>query len=140
VSRVLVALWGLWFTALLTGVPGLHSCPRHDGHAHGAASHAVLGSHAAHAMAMGPAHPSGAPSSAEPSVHDNVPLPTCSCLGSCCATDGCFVPGSAASTLAVVPVAGRPASTLPDEHAPASRRPHALPFANAPPTRPATLS
>jgi hypothetical protein len=139
-SRVLVGLWGLWFTALLTGVHGWHSCARHDAHAHGAASHGARAPHATHVMAMGAAHGSGGPRSAEASVQENVPVSACSCLGSCCATDGALVPGSAASTLAVVPMADHPAPSLPDERAPASRRPHAHPFANAPPARLAAFS
>src|SRR6266550_4179177 len=55
--RVLLAIWGIWFTAALSEAPGLHACPVHGGHA----AHAGPAEHLAHADHSAHGSPSSAP-------------------------------------------------------------------------------
>jgi hypothetical protein len=116
--RVLVGVWGLWFTSSLSTPLGLHFCPAHGGHA---ATHANEGAHSSHAAS----HSDSGNQSHEKSDH-------CTCLGWCC----CVASFAAPARQTELPTAT--IETVIGRHYPAAARlivrsAHALPFANGPP-------
>jgi hypothetical protein len=117
-SRTLLGIWGLWFTAVLSEMPGVHTCQVHDGHAQHSAMAGMAG-HGAH----------GSKSSSGDDAHHPA---RCTCLGACC----CAVTAvlhSASFEFAIDAVVVRPILVDCDAGAPAIKRAHSLPFANGPP-------
>ena len=93
--RVLIALWGVWFSTALVEPAGLLACPMHSGMAGVTATHADPSAHAGHET-----HGGGAANAARgDAVHSHgngvldassheTPAPegqhNCTCLGQCC--------------------------------------------------------
>ncbi|HTE47095.1 MAG TPA: hypothetical protein VK636_17740 [Gemmatimonadaceae bacterium] len=134
--RALIAIWGLWFTAALSEVGGIHTCPIHGGTAahvsHSAAAHESQ--HAPHhgAMASAEHHAQAASPSSQPA--DDHHGGACTCLGLCC----CGTPvASPTSTTSIVDVAlvETSAPDYADLPTPSVERNHVQPFANGPPAR-----
>ena len=131
VSRIVHALFAVWF-ALVLGDPGvLHACPMHGGHG------------AAHAATAEPApnvsHPhAGHDAAASEHVSESAQLPgapaPCTCVGHCAATPAAL-PLPLPATVQVTEVAAevRRPPAAPIHEAPASPALR-LPFANGPPT------
>ena len=160
--RVLIALWGIWFTTALTEPAGIMACPMHSGMPHGVTSHGVtshgVSSHGVtshHAMshdatsqeAMAGMDMSGAdhtamphpamPHAALPDSHDaSAPAPhqCCTCLGQCPSISPAVVPPSVD-----LPYVPQPLQTAAAEYGPterlATRIAYTLPYANGPPPR-----
>jgi hypothetical protein len=125
-SRPFVALFALWFAAVL-GDPGvLHSCPMHGAHAGQTAGASTQSTHDMHGGASGHHAPSG-------DSHQKAPTGPCSCVGHCCAANAVAAAPMAATFTVPVHVAlpnARP--EFPDDAIPASPDLR-LPFANGPP-------
>lgn len=123
-SRPFVALFALWFAAVL-GDPGvLHSCPMHGAHAGGtsnASAHAMHGSAASHHVGS---HGS----------QKQTPTGPCTCVGHCCAA-AAVAPLPTVSTFTVPVHVAQPNARpeFPSDAVPASPDLR-LPFANGPPT------
>jgi hypothetical protein len=123
-SRIVHALFAVWFATVL-GDPGvLHACPMHGGHG------------AAHAPVPAAEHQHGGAASGHGS--ESMPVPDasapCTCVGHCAAAPAALplpVPATVQVAEVVAQVRRRPAP--PGHDAPASPALR-LPFANGPPT------
>jgi hypothetical protein len=117
--RVLFALWGVWFTAAVLEVPGLHAC----------GVHAASGQHHAPAAASHEhSHGAPAPSSSEAPAD----AADCTCLGHCCGVSPVEARVDAAPAAAEVAI-DTDASFVGCDLPPVIRRPFDRPFANGPP-------
>jgi hypothetical protein len=139
--RLLIAVWGLWFTTTVVEPAGLLACEMHSGlrsHAASAqpvATHGMSGDMAAmhHAAAMADMPSTTAVNDVAPA---SSPKPThhacCTCLGSCCQAPPVATP---VATLALAPLLERASSAAAVTVATraVTRRPFDLPFANGPP-------
>jgi hypothetical protein len=116
--RVLIGVWGLWFTSSLSTPLGLHSCPAHGGHA---PTHANEGAHSSHAASHS--------DSGNQSHHKS---DRCTCLGWCCCVASFAAPARPTNlpTATIERAIGR---QYPAAARPIVRWAHALPFANGPP-------
>ncbi|MFI5227860.1 MAG: hypothetical protein ACHQWU_02255 [Gemmatimonadales bacterium] len=124
--RIVLALWSLWFVALVGEVPGADPCPVH-------------GHHAGHMAMPMPSAQGGHDASDANGKSAPGRTPICTCLGACC----CCAPISLAhQSSAAVTVAAR--ASEPPRHvaivAPRAPQPHILPFANAPPATPVSAA
>ena len=127
--RVLLAVWGLWFTAAMSEVGGLASCPMHGNHAAHVGAHAAAAgkaqatsSHLAHAAERGTAHQPSAPQKGA----------VCTCLGQACCAPLVVGPTAAvqlprALTVVVAVAAYRETAVV------SVQRGYEHPFANGPP-------
>jgi hypothetical protein len=116
--RVLIALWGLWFTTALSEPAGAHTCPMHGGHGAHSAQTSASEAHGAH---EGHHHPAKSSSKA------------CTCLGQCSTTPPIAVP-VAPTELAAARVIDVGVGDFAELSVSVGRRAHALPFANGPPS------
>lgn len=112
--RVLVAVWGLWFTAALSEAAGLHTCAMHGNHS--------------------VAHPAGAHASAGHPGHGTQKQvsKSCTCLGVCCGAS--IATPRFSLQPGIVPLQGETVAFNPDVAAPRVLREHELPFAIGPPS------
>ena len=120
-GRVSVALWTLWFAAVMTVPSVLRLCPMHDAPRAAAASGALAhpASHANHAEHGRTGHPGS----------DSRP---CHCPGHCSAAAGVALPGPVVALTFDV-AAGPPAPIAPAPLPTLTAPSHLLPFANGPP-------
>jgi hypothetical protein len=124
--RALVAIWGLWFTAVLSAAPGLHACAVHSGYA-AASAHHTHATHAGHDVQSASRH--------ESSSHDdasNHSSSGCTCLGISCCSAAVARPGHAIELPGGVIVSRREAPVA-NVANPVVRHAYTLPFANGPP-------
>jgi len=120
VSRIVTALWGLWFIAALTGPATLHACPQHA---------ALM--HAGHASSHASMH--GATAEHHPSQQKGVEH-KCNCLSECCAV-AALAPSTVKLPQSKVTVVHEQSQYTSDCEVSSARKEHAQPFPNGPPSR-----
>lgn len=119
-TRMVTALWGVWFVAALIGPATLHACPQHEAVTH--ASHA--GAHAGMDMSGSGHVPAG----------QNGLEHKCNCLTECCAA-AVVAPSQVSVPAAAILVARETGVSHCASVAAVARYEHAQPFSNGPPSR-----
>ena len=124
--RSFAAILSVWFLLVLVEPQAVHSCPVHDGSAHGSHAAQPAQDHASHAS-----HSGGQDSSAP------VEATHCSCPGDCAASSLGYAIVSAASAVEIDAASWNEPALRPAVARVASRAPVLLPVATGPPVLPA---
>ena len=136
-QRIFTALFGIWFSLLVTEPVPMRACPMHDGPmAQAAAHHAAMTGSATEGANLHVAMPHASSALRQPATNHPEDHGThqCLCLGCCAGVSALSLPTSPSLNLqATITATQARRIDAVDVLCAATRFAHALPFANGPP-------